>query len=126
MPAITKEQTLAILRGNRLFNSVASPHNINVVFSKWSGVTAKDLFNPSGIDLGAPAALIYPYIPGISNPPSQIFTFPANGQALIQDSITLENVLLINNGGSLDNNSTLSRTERDYHLTGAKLRSKLK
>ena len=113
------------MRGNRLFNSVADSIFVPA-FTKFPGIRAQDLFNPAGIDLTLPASGVYPYIPGISNPANQIFTLPSNGNELIQDFVTSINVLLIYSGGSLDGNSSVSRTERDYQQTGAKLRKKLK
>jgi hypothetical protein len=126
MPAITKEQTLAILRGNRLYNSLSFPYTFIPSFTKWSGIAYSDLFNPNGIDLSLASSGTYPFIPGTGNPIQQTFTGIVNSSETIIDDLTSTPVLIIYNGGTITTNSNLERVEYDYHKTGAKLRSKLK
>lgn len=125
MGAISKEQAIAILRGNRLYATSAGIRTLTSI--KWSGISYKDLFNPSGINLTAAniTTPVYPYIPGTADPASQVISVVTD-LSTITDSVTFETVLILQNGGDLNTIANLQPVENDYHLTGNKLRKKLK
>lgn len=125
MGAITNQQALAIMRGNRMFITTTGPSLPSS--TKWSGVTYKDLLNPAGINLtnsgaGSP---VYPYVPGSADPPSQVFTIIKNSSTIV-DGTTSVTKIIYQSGGNINSTATLQAFEADYHKTGAHLQKKLK
>jgi hypothetical protein len=122
MPIISKQQSLAVQRGVRLISTFL-PTN-----TKWSGITYKDFFNPSGCNLTDPTTLTYPYIPGIADQVNQVYTVTLTSSDTIVDAGDGVTVRIISRyGGNLNTtNNRLQQVELDYHLTGQKLIKKLK
>jgi len=126
MPQITKQQSIAIFKGMRMYQTAGAV--TTNVSTRWPGVQYSDLFNPSGINLtnSSAATPVYPYIPGTGDPASQVFTQLTSSTTTIFDSTISLNVLILYNGGDLNGNGGLSAFEKDYHKTGLKIQKKIK